>query len=327
MDSVYNPLKILHHIDSYKCGRPVYAQVDLVNVCNHHCIRCSELYHESFRLKDRLSSEMVMSFLSDFYDLGGKAIEWTGGGEPLLSPIFPESALRALELGLECGLITNGELMKESHVLILERFKYVRVSVDAVTVDMFQGLRGIHSDLSHVGRIVGWLRGRVLLGASFIIQPENYQEIFPFAKWVRDIGYDNVRFSFVWTPQGTRVLLPYRGAIKEQVLKAKELETDEFCVFAQEERLVNVWDPRRYRHCYYSDLTIALAANGKLYHCCTWKSNPLGEWGDLNLYPLSYWWEKKLVVDAQKCPPCWMDKKNEAMGYLLLESPAHVNFV
>jgi MoaA/NifB/PqqE/SkfB family radical SAM enzyme len=71
---------------------PVLVEVDPSNTCNHACPFCISSYihlPESKGLKtyDKsiLPEKTLLALCKDFKDMGVKAVNWTGGGEPQLT--------------------------------------------------------------------------------------------------------------------------------------------------------------------------------------------------------------------------------------------------
>lgn len=68
---------------------------------------------------------MCRVMLADFKDCGGKAVSWTGGGEPTLHPRFPLFVQSAAINGLKQGMFTNA--LSKPHYNP-ESFEWIRVS-------------------------------------------------------------------------------------------------------------------------------------------------------------------------------------------------------
>jgi radical SAM protein with 4Fe4S-binding SPASM domain len=91
-----------------------------------------------------------------------------------------------------------------------------------------------------------------------------------------------------------------------------------------------------YDFCGYQHFTGVIGADGHVYPCCTLKYNAATTFGDIKLQSFKDIWmgEKrkkwlkidhlKLVCDKQ---PCWMDKKNLMISYLIKNNPPHVNYI
>jgi hypothetical protein len=63
---------------------------------------------------------------------GTKAIEFSGGGEPLLWPNFSDGVLYAKNQGLKVSLITNGLALQDIPKGTLEEIAWIRVSLQSI---------------------------------------------------------------------------------------------------------------------------------------------------------------------------------------------------
>jgi len=269
---------------------------------------------------DELRQLLDILYLSDV-----RAIEITGGGEPTIHPHFEQFVIEAADMGFELALVTNGTTWHDRVKPVLKYFEWVRISVDVIEKEAQLRLKGrnysldfeLHSKPEHV-----------VVGASFIITRENYKDIPRFAAWAKEQGFDNVRFSYDHDADAL-----YYASIKNELRdlldEAAELEDENFAVFTLKERL-NVWRPKRYSRCYYSDLVLVLDAEKKAYRCCEWKhrSGP-GCYGQIDLTrTIPDQFSNRPQLDPRRhCPPCWMDGKNEFLDWVLKPDKRHVNFV
>ena len=96
-------------------GKPIVAHVMPTDVCNFTCAFCSVQH----RAGDTLTFPVVEKFLHDLYELGLKAVIFSGGGNPLLyrcsetDARFADLIDLAITVGLQIGVITNGMPLKE----------------------------------------------------------------------------------------------------------------------------------------------------------------------------------------------------------------------
>ena len=49
--------------------------------------------------------------------------------------------------------------------------------------------------------------------------------------------------------------------------------------------------------------------------------------GNIKQGDFEHIWYTRERPDVAKCPPCWMDAKNEIAEYMMTDAPPHVNFV
>jgi len=147
--------KMLYHIDrlfSYtKCGDtwPVFLEINLTDTCNLSCSWCIS----ENRLDSTIDTSKLKEFLNSFKEHGGKAVTFSGGGEPTLHPDFHEIVTHARTAGLELGLMTNGFFPKKYIDLIGNNFKWIRFSLDTVDHDKYKKWKNVNAVLTVLNNI------------------------------------------------------------------------------------------------------------------------------------------------------------------------------
>ena len=319
----YSPYKMLHFRERLKERKPIFVQWSITHRCNMRCIFCTNRNQPEYCWADQWKLEDIKRVAKQLREFGILAIEVTGGGEPTLHPDFREIHKTFVDLGFKLSLITNGSRL---HLFedLLEEYEWIRISIDAHSPQTYKRIKGVEMpDFSLVRRIQ-----KPIVGASFVVIKENVKEIAAFARWAKEMGFDNCRFSYNHDLPSPDYYEPILGELKEQLQEAKREETENFRVFTLEERL-KIWQPKKYHHCYYSDLVFAISGNGFAYRCCEWiNRGEKGKYGNLIKRPIwEIWGERKDLDPAKDCPPCWMDAKNEFGAYLVLDNPKHKEFI
>ena len=155
--NIFNPqAKIIANIDNVmefletKNTAPVLVEIDPSNACNHGCYFCISSYihlPESKELEtfDRsiMSKEMLMSVCEDLVDMGVKAVNWTGGGEPTLNPHLKGAIQYMGKNNIPMGMFTNGALLDKFDLFetLVKNMTWVRISVDAGTAETYNHIR------------------------------------------------------------------------------------------------------------------------------------------------------------------------------------------
>lgn len=145
--------KLLHHLDRImeyrETGdtRPILCEVNLTNRCN---LRCKWCISENFRGGESLTFDVARRFLREFAELGGKAVTFSGGGEPTMHWDFVQLTHTAKEAGLDLGLMTNGAFNDGLVPVIGENFSWARISLDTVDSRVYEHWKGF----DHVHRIL-----------------------------------------------------------------------------------------------------------------------------------------------------------------------------
>lgn len=320
--NVYSNQKILHHLERVKQGKPVYAQWDITNRCNNQCRYCSSKMQPAFSSCDEWSFDEIKQIASELKTAGVETIEITGGGEPLCHPDCKAIFRHLLSMGFDIGLVTNGLLMDGELADILSGFAWVRFSIDAFSDDTHLLLKGTHKP--NISPFLPVLKQYdCVVGASFIVQDENVDEIVPFAEWAKDAGFNNVRYSPCYSPHG--LVVNKKSVIKAIDVLQKTLLMDGIDINAMLNRFTVPWLKQHTPVCYYSRLVVAIAANGCIYYCCATKNDNRFSLGNILNRGFSCVWNSRKDIDTNLCPACWMDGKNHVAQTVLMLH--HTNFV
>lgn len=87
---------------------PLHAQIIPTNVCNLDCSFCS---YDDRQKGLSMNYDTLTGVIDTLAKYGGKAVTWTGGGEPLLYPEINNALRYAASQGIESGLVSNGTRM------------------------------------------------------------------------------------------------------------------------------------------------------------------------------------------------------------------------
>ncbi len=294
---------------------PWVVEMDPTTVCNlacHDCISANLLHHGMF---DR---ERIKQIAAEFVQLGVKAVVLIGGGEPMAHPEFGTISTFFADNGIHLGLTTNGTLIDRHLELLAERFKWVRVSVDAGTNDTFQAFRPTANGRSLFDQVIANMRalGRIKtgkLGYSFLVLSKtapdgsviqsNVDDIPAAARLAKDIGCDyfEVKPSF----DMMHFLIDHSQAVHQVVAdhlrSINHLEDEHFKIISPY-TLAEVLDgastqPKPYTRCLVSELRTVVAPSG-VYVCPYHRGNLNMSMGDANKNTFSYIWtgERRTTV-------------------------------
>ena len=106
---------------------PLHLQINITNDCQLHCSYCSCRDRDRDR---RMSEEAFIEAIDQFARAGTRAVTITGGGEPLLHPLFDKYVAHMVSCGLSVGLVTNGIGMKLWPEDVYRDLAWIRVSFD-----------------------------------------------------------------------------------------------------------------------------------------------------------------------------------------------------
>jgi len=97
---------VLSDVQKFGVWKPVTVQICPVAVCDSKCEFCSVANRD---LSLRMTIEQIKEGLKQFKLLGAKAVEFTGGGNPLLFKHIKQAIDYAYEIGYDIGIISNSE--------------------------------------------------------------------------------------------------------------------------------------------------------------------------------------------------------------------------
>lgn len=143
---------------------PTMAIVYPTYSCNMRCFGC--ISNAENAKPASLDVRIFDRFVSDFVDMGGESLEFSGGGEPTLHPGFAGLINIVSSNKLQFGMITNGTRPDAcATALAYTGTRYLRVSV--YTVKQLEGVRSIVAERNRIGSNCS-IGGKILLGISDI---------------------------------------------------------------------------------------------------------------------------------------------------------------
>lgn len=336
-------------------GRCVPAQIQLIlsDLCNHNCSFCAyrwegydsnQLFGEATESgvnnnpNRKMPTEKAKEILQDAADMGVLAIQFTGGGEPTVHPDHIEIFRFALDLGLKCGLVTNGCRLREGWDEVLPRFEWIRISVDAGTADTYAKIREVKpSAYTKMLANMQFLSEKAVdtaVSASYIITRENHEELEKATENVLLSGAESIRFGAVFNPDDEAY---YDGidldAIRHQIARCSEIYGDRIGVIDMfDQRVQDSGGRPNYSRCWYQHLNPYIGADLNVYRCCNTAYNHRGQIANLSTMGFRQAWKivsengKMSEFNAKSCSRCAFNGKNLTVAGLV-ERPRHAEFV
>jgi len=126
-----NNIKLLKHLDTLKGIqqnniKPIMIHLAITNVCSLNCSFCC---FKNRSRKDSLSIDKIIKTLDSFKRIGVKALEITGGGEPLLHPKINEVIEYAFNLGYKIGICSNGKHLENIRSDNWDKLQWIRLGM------------------------------------------------------------------------------------------------------------------------------------------------------------------------------------------------------
>lgn len=365
--TAYSPDKIFHHrdkIDQLKAGeQPVPLQMQLIisDLCNQDCSFCAyrmsgytsnELFKvvhpETGKVNNnpnrKIPYEKCIEILDDCAEMGVKAVQCTGGGEPSVHPDHLKVYQAILDRGMDFALVSNGVNFKPETIPVLLQATWVRFSIDAGCQETYSKIRNVSAQhyervWKNVQDLVAEKRrtdSDVVIGLGFVVTADNWSEVGQFTKLAKAAGVDNVRLSAVFQPDNEKYFESFFNAASNHCKEAKERhESPHFTVFNNfgERHSDLVQAAPDYSFCSQQQLNVYIGGDLNVYRCCTTSYNPQGLLGSIADQRFKDFWHsdrkrRKIAdFDARSCERCMFNNKNKKLLYAIDPNPQHVNFI
>jgi len=258
----------------------------------------------------------AIEILTDAAAMGVEAIQFTGGGEPLVHPDHLKIMRHARRLGLRLALVTNGELLTEESIEFLsDEADWVRVSLDAATPGVYSAIRArdprtFDRVSLNVADLADDSRGEVSL--SFVVVKENRHQLQAAADLAAALGVGHIRFGAVSTTDPD-----YYGDDVDRI-------RHDLATLAVPDGLTvaNLFSDGRFvltppadPECFLQRFATFVGADLNVYRCCVFAYNDRGLLGSVADKRFADLWQSVSFddFDARGCSHCPFEAKNQAM--------------
>jgi MoaA/NifB/PqqE/SkfB family radical SAM enzyme len=299
---------------------PLVVDLDPTTLCDLACPECisSGVLHQGQFSKDR-----IVRLAHELAGSSVKAVILIGGGEPLMHRAIGAIIEVLYEAGIQIGLVTNGTLIGHHLDRLAEMASFVRVSMDAGTLETYDKFRPSRRKSSVFPLIVHNMRAlaerrRGTLGYSFLLMQRfdaagrvtdtNYHEVYAAGALAKDIGCDYFELKAMLDEDHFTVnQSPGDIALVEgQIARLRELEDDTFHLLGSSNwQTVRQGEdpvqPKDYRACHVAELRTTVTPSG-VYVCPYHRGNPAAKLGDLDDTSFADLWARAdtTVVDPRR---------------------------
>lgn len=349
--SPFNGHKILNHIESIKEFlqeskryeiAPITIEIHPTNRCN---LRCRDCTFQNINRKTEFDSAGLEKITKGIIGLNTvKAIVWSGGGEPTLYKGLIDSARLFGEAGIEQGIATNGTNLTDEFIDVATKyFTYVRVSLNAATRQSYVKMHGtdqywnVRSGMEKLREKRDGTRDcKLTVGSSFLVYPENVQDIPLAIKNAEEMGLDYLQIKPAILSQEAPSLEYLCEAYR--LLSNLSLDSARTTIMVDMDKFQDLRSNdygRSYSTCWGALFYATISADQKMYVCCHKigdKNCPFGNLREKSFQEI--WWSgrKKEVlqsVDVSQCPPnCKFHKMNKVLQDIYdSQFAGHKNFL
>ena len=295
--------RVIEHLETGYAS-PVLIEVDPSNACNHACSFClsSYIHFDKYKGTETFSKalmprEMLMSICEDFVEMGVRAVNWTGGGEPTLNKHLKEAIEYCGKNGIKMGMFTNGTLLDKWDMfdVMVENMSWVRFSIDAGTQRTYDGVRHTHKNdnwnkmVNNLSTLIETNKNKnnlIDIGVGFVISHDTYSEIVDFANYFKD-------FDLMYCQYKPEIIIREDGGQQREVdfwvNKVQPLLEEAKLILGNKFQINNykfedlIEDReefgRSYKKCLGSQIQPCIGADGHVYVCTNhrgWKQYSYG---------------------------------------------------
>lgn len=263
-----------------------------------------------------------MDWLQQLRDYGVEAVQFGGGGEPLIHPDALPVIHCAHCLGLSVALVTNGTApVHQMEEPLLADCDWIRVSIDAGDEAMYRQVHG-SDDFERAWETVSRLgfanidKGCVL-GVGYLVNAATKSGMLSAVVRASEGCPDYIQFR------------PYHNdftPIDDVLPILRQHETDKFKVLCSEQKYARFGPPpwRDYDYCHSAHFTTVIQASGDVTVCCHGRTLPNMVFGNMHEQSFAEIWASDCrrevldAIDVSKCVPfCKGDTSNRLLDKVM----------
>lgn len=193
---MYHPERVASWIWDPENTFPVYVEISPTGNCNHRCTFCA-LDFMGYR-GARIEHGTLVQVLCNMHKVGVRSIMFAGEGEPLLHKDLEAVCEAGKDIGLDLAITSNGVLLVERRMGILNHLKWFRFSVNGGNKTAYDWIhRGGHNDFAivwdNIYSAVDYRGERGLgctIGVQCLVLPDNADSIMELAERCMDAEVD-----------------------------------------------------------------------------------------------------------------------------------------
>lgn len=183
-------------------SHPDELVVEVSSECNMNCLHCFRRAAQDLK-PQHMDLNTFEELVREALEIGAKKIVFSGWGEPLAHPRIDSMVKMCKELELSVALNTNGTLLNMFTDLVLRYVDELFVSLDSASAKTYASLRRLPifntviqslEEVLRFKQLRGSLKPRVV--ALYTVTKLNIEDIVAFLKMARDLGVNEVVFSF-----------------------------------------------------------------------------------------------------------------------------------
>lgn len=254
--------------------RPRMAIIYPTYACNHRCVGCDYAEQNASEVARTLSKDQLEQVIDQVIEFGISAVEFCGGGEPLLHPSIDAAVERLRGQGVSVGILTNGTAISPLRAQLLTRLcSYVRVSVEAGCTETFQRVKrpasaslGFDHVIQNLSLLLESRReqgSRCQISYKFTVDKNNCEDLEAAICLAASLGVDSIQFKSIRNVP-SELSVEEKSSLNQRLA---ELRTQYPAV-----RILGSLLPYRVSApCWLSPLNVVIDPCGDLYLCCYYR--------------------------------------------------------
>lgn len=289
MGLLYTKMKVFHYKDKVdslpddvpEILPPIHVRVKPTNICNHNCWYCAYRKDniqlgKDMVIGDQIPQEKMREIVSDFADMGVKAVTFSGGGEPLCYPHLAGTLVSLSENDIRFSALTNGARLKgEVAELFAHKGAWIRVSMDGWDGPSYARYRGVSENefAKVMDNLTAFkkLGGGCYLGVVIIVDKDNAEHVYEMIGKLRDTGINSVKVSPCLVSNDGQECneyhRPYFASVGREIERAvSDFASDRFEVFNGYGEQLTTFD-KSYTWCPYIQINPVIGADLNVYSC------------------------------------------------------------
>jgi len=232
--------KISRYYEGVKGGRrgaPISLHVALCDACFNRCIMCD---HPSRKVMKHMHVADWCDKLDMFSSMGVESVCYAGG-DPMAYSYFNAVMERHTMLLLKFGMTITGYVPPGIDLKLLSRAEWVRVSLDAVTPEIYEKVRGKVSVAKVIRSIDAMLAANVKVGLGITLHADNVDDLPNVLAFAKERGITDIETHHIVPDSGARAV-----------------------------RVPEKWERRiePFQNCHAALYQLYIDAGGDVYPCC-----------------------------------------------------------
>lgn len=299
---------------------PFVIEFDPTTACN---LACHDCISANLLNQGHIERERIKELAREFKDMGVRAVVLIGGGEPMAHPEFGTLVDYFHDVGIHVGLTSNGTLIERHLERLAHKTRWVRISVDAGSDEVFREFRPSPSGKSMFSTVIEGMRklGKIKktkFGYSFLVLTKsdlmrrvttNATDIAKAAHLAKELGCDyfEVKPSFDMMHFLQNQTETVSDLVRRQLDEVQHLASDDFRIISPY-TLGDALDgvsvqKKEYTRCLVSQIRTVVTPSG-VYVCPYHRGNMNMRLGDINNESMQHVWAspKRHLVQARVNP-------------------------